>query len=80
MRCRRDPGRGLGLQPERLVAVPDPLQFGAPLPEPVHAGLQPSCAMGQIALDESRTGKSAENGRVATGRMAESCANDIDCI
>src|SRR6185503_5262303 len=41
-----------------LVAAPDLLQFGTPLPEPVHAGLQPANAMYvQIQLDETRGGK-----------------------
>jgi hypothetical protein len=41
-----------------LVAAPDLLQFGTPLPEPVHAGLQAVNAMNvQIQLDETRGGK-----------------------
>ena len=67
---------------DALVATPDLLQLSTIGPQPVYTGLQPIDAMSvQIELDETCTGKiSRERRGLRRESIAESCANDIECI
>src|SRR5580693_8495285 len=70
-----------------LVSGPDLLQFGALLPEPVHAGWQPVDAVSaQIELDELRTAKisqqrlrsGSQNGRELRERHRSRATQEIE--